>query len=191
MRLSLGTGEADLEATPKSRRHEENPRIVSSCFRGCQSATLGVTDSFFAFQFVPQDGQLTVISLRIPVIDELAIVRVRRPHARGVPDWAPVLLGPPRNLTHVRETSIGVSAVHAIELFDGVNEFRDALLQAFVGPPHIAFEADATGLDSVPPVVAGSIQLSLNLPLELCGFTAANIAMVVAVRQALDYRSTA
>src|SRR6185295_6390011 len=50
----------------------------------------------------------------------LEIVAVGPQHRFGVPDRTPVLFGPSRNLTHVRQNAVRVSAIHAIELFDGV-----------------------------------------------------------------------
>ena len=62
--------------------------------------------------------QLGARARGIAVIDELAIVGVGRAHRFSVTDRTPVLFGPSRNLAHVTQDTVRVSAVHAIELFD-------------------------------------------------------------------------
>src|SRR5678816_4185288 len=67
-----------------------------------------------------------VITGRVAVLDEFVIVTMGRSHTLRVSDRTPVLLGPTRDFPNVCEDAVGISTVHAIELFDRV-EVREML----------------------------------------------------------------
>src|SRR5689334_14893033 len=69
-------------------------------------------------QFVAQWHQPSSISLRVPVVNEMTIVPVRPTNAARVSNRTPILLSPACNLTHVGKHTVGVAAIHAIELLD-------------------------------------------------------------------------
>src|SRR3981081_1321955 len=68
----------------------------------------------------PKTLQLAPVGVTVTVVHEAAIARVDAQHTARVLDRAPVLLGTGRNLPNVREYTVRIGAVRAIELFNGV-----------------------------------------------------------------------
>src|SRR3979409_867233 len=68
----------------------------------------------------PKTLQLMPVGVTVTVVHEAAIARVDAQHTSRVLDRAPVLLGTGRDLPNVREYTVRIGAVRAIELLNDI-----------------------------------------------------------------------
>ena len=80
------------------------------------------------------------VGVSVTVVHEAAIARVDAEHTSRVLDRAPVLLGTGRDLPNVREYTVRIGAVRAIEPFNGVEVGESLAVKCQVVAPLHAWD---------------------------------------------------
>ena len=81
------------------------------------------------------------ISGRVAIGDKAAVTLVRMTNAAAVPDRAPILLGPGRDLADIPDDAVGVAAIQAVHAFERVQVPQLVAIDREVGAPPHSLEA--------------------------------------------------